>query len=330
LKLIIQIPSYNEAQTLPNTVQSLPRNIPGVDIIEYLVINDGSTDETSQVARAAGVHHVVDLNQHVGLANAFRAGLAACLKMGADIIVNTDADNQYCSDDIQELVRPILAGQADLVIGDRGVGTLAQFSPTKRILQRFGSWVVSRASGKKIPDATSGFRAISREAAIQTIVLSDYSYTLETIIQAGERKMAIVHVPVRTNPTHRPSRLMNNIPHYVMNSTATIIRAYTMYRPLRVFSAIGAIIATGGVILGLRYVYFFVIGQGAGKVQSLILAAVLMIVGFQILLIGLLADLIGANRKIIEEILFRLRRIELDQQDHPSSHDPGHHNSAEK
>ncbi len=322
LKLIIQIPSYNEAQTLPETVQSLPRSIPGIDSIECLVINDGSADNTSQVARAAGVHHIIDLNPHAGLAAAFVAGLAASLKLGADIIVNTDADNQYCSDDIQALVQPILFGKADLVIGDRGVASLAEFSPIKRILQRLGSWVVSRASGTKVVDATSGFRAISREAAIQTIVLSSYSYTLETLIQAGERKLAVVHVPVRTNPTPRPSRLMNNIPHYLANSTTTIIRAYTMYRPLRVFSTIGIILAFSGVLLGVRYLYFVSTGQGTGNVQSLILAAVLMIVGFQVVLIGLLADLIGANRKILEEILFRLRRSELSQQDQPPSHDP--------
>jgi glycosyltransferase involved in cell wall biosynthesis len=329
LKLIIQIPCYNEAQTLPLTVQSLPRNIPGIDCIEYLVVNDGSTDGTAEAARSAGVHHIIELNRHAGLAAAFMAGIEAGLKHGADIIVNTDADNQYDADDIPSLIQPILAGQADLVIGDRGVATLSGFSPIKRYLQRFGSWVISRASGTEIADATSGFRAISREAAIQTIVLSSYSYTLETIIQAGERKLVVTHVPVRTNPTARPSRLMNNIPHYLINSTATIIRSYTMYRPLRVFTTIGAIVSSLGVLLGLRYIYFVIVGQGGGKVQSLILAAVLMIVGFQILLIGLLADLIGANRKIIEEILFRLRRNELENQGSPSSHDPDQRNAPE-
>jgi glycosyltransferase involved in cell wall biosynthesis len=329
LKLIIQIPCYNEAQSLPLTVQSLPRNIPGIDSIEILVVNDGSTDGTAEAARSAGVHHIIDLHRHAGLAAAFMAGLESGLKLGADIIVNTDADNQYCADDISNLIQPILDGRADLVIGDRGVATLAEFSPTKRYLQRFGSWVISRASGTTIADATSGFRAISREAAIQTIVLSSYSYTLETIIQAGERKMAVAHIPVRTNPTARPSRLMNGIPHYLVNSSATIIRSYTMYRPLRVFTTIGAIVSSLGVLLGLRYVYFVILGQGGGKVQSLILAAVLMIVGFQILLIGLLADLIGANRKIIEEILFRLRRNELENQGSPYSHDPDQRNIEE-
>jgi glycosyltransferase involved in cell wall biosynthesis len=329
LKLIIQIPCYNEALTLPTTVQALPRDIPGIDCIEFQVIDDGSTDGTPQAARDAEVDHVVELNRHVGLAGAFMAGLESALRLGADIIVNTDADNQYCAEDIQYLVQPILSGQADLVIGDRGVATLANFSPTKRLLQRLGSWVVSRASGTHIQDATSGFRAISREAALQTVVLSSYSYTLETIIQAGEHKFSVMHVPVRTNPTDRPSRLMNNIPHYLTNSTATIIRAYTMYRPLRVFTTIGAVLSSIGFILGLRYLYFIAIGQGGGKVQSLILAAILMIVGFQILLIGLLADLIGANRKIIEEILFRLRRIELQSQDPPFPHAPDESNKPE-
>lgn len=313
MKLIIQIPCYNEAQSLPTTIASLPSQIEGIDEIEYLVIDDGSSDGTSEVARSIGVHHILELRSHVGLASAFVAGLEACLKNGADVIVNTDADNQYYSGDIPNLIKPILDRQAEIVVGDRGVATLNSFSPLKRRLQRLGSWVINKASGVDTPDATSGFRAISREAALQTLVLSDYSYTLETLIQAGARHIKVAYVPVKTNPSTRPSRLMRNIPHYISNSTATIVRAYTMYRPLRVFTSIGAILILVGIFLGLRFTYFFFIGQGDGKIQSLILAAILSIVGFQTLLIGLVADLIGFNRKILEEMLFRVRRIEIER-----------------
>ena len=318
MKLIIQIPCYNEAQSLSSTIKALPRQIEGVDLVEFLVVDDGSNDNTVETAKISGVDHIIQLPRHLGLAAAFVAGLEACLKRGADIIVNTDADNQYNAADIPALIQPILAGEADLVIGDRGVSSLPQFSPAKRALQRLGSWVISRASGVKTPDATSGFRAVSREAALETLVLSNYSYTLETLIQAGSRRMKVKYVPVRTNPTTRPSRLMNNVPHYLVNSSATILRAYTMYRPLRVFTIIGSLLTVFGVILGLRYVYYFMIGQGGGKVQSLILAAIFLIIGFQVFLIGLLADLIGFNRKIMEDILFRLRRLELKTPD-PSS-----------
>jgi glycosyltransferase involved in cell wall biosynthesis len=319
LKLIIQIPCYNEAESLPATIQALPAAIDGIRSIEYLVIDDGSSDDTLNVARACGVHHIIQMPRHSGLAAAFAYGLESCLKRGADIIVNTDADNQYNGDDIQHLVTPILAGQADIVIGDRGVATLPAFSPVKRSLQRFGSWVISHTSGVNTPDATSGFRALTRTAAIETMVLSQYSYTLETLIQAGSRRLSVVFVPIRTNPTTRPSRLMNNIPHYLANSLVTILRAYTMYRPLRVFTILGSIVTLVGILIGMRYVYFILIGQSGGKVQSLILAAVLLIVGFQIFMIGLLADLISFNRKILEEILFRIRRSELDSQDNSNS-----------
>ena len=318
MKLIIQIPCYNEAQSLSSTIKALPRQIEGVDLVEFLVVDDGSNDNTVDTAKKSGVDHIIQLPRHLGLAAAFVAGLEACLKRGADIIVNTDADNQYNAADIPALIQPILAGEADLVIGDRGVSSLPQFSPAKRALQRLGSWVISHASGVKTPDATSGFRAVSREAALETLVLSNYSYTLETLIQAGSRRMNVIYVPVRTNPTTRPSRLMNNVPHYLVNSSATILRAYTMYRPLRVFTIIGSLLTVFGVILGLRYIYYFMIGQGGGKVQSLILAAIFLIIGFQVFLIGLLADLIGFNRKIMEDILFRLRRLELKTPD-PSS-----------
>ena len=312
VKLIIQIPCYNEAETLPTTVKALPTEILGIDEIEFLVIDDGSEDATASVARDAGVHHVLELQHHVGLASAFVAGLEACLARGADIIVNTDADNQYNAGDIPRLVEPILKGRAELVIGDRGVATLEEFSPVKRLLQRFGSRVIAAASGVSTPDATSGFRAIGRDAALRTLVLSEYSYTLETLIQAGARKTAIEYVKVRTNPQTRPSRLMRGIPDYIINSTATIIRAYTMYRPLRLFSAVSLLLILGGLIPGIRFSYFYLIGQGGGKIQSLILAAILIIVGFQVMLIGLVADLIGFNRRITEEVLFRIRRLEAD------------------
>jgi glycosyltransferase involved in cell wall biosynthesis len=321
LKLIIQIPCYNEAETLPQTIQALPREIPGVDTIEYLVVDDGSTDDTLHIAEKFGVHHIIRIPQHVGLATGFVTGLEAAVKKGADIIVNTDADNQYNAEDIQALIEPILEERADIVVGDRGVATLSDFSPLKRGLQRFGSWVIGQASGVATPDATSGFRAISREAALRTLVLSEYSYTLETLIQAGSRRMAVEYVPVRTNPQTRPSRLMQNIPHYLANSITTIVRAYTMYRPLRVFSAIGGLMILVGTIGGIRFIYFYFTEGGAGHVQSVILTAILLIVGFQVLLIGLVADLIGFNRKILEDLLFRLRRIELGEQNDQSISD---------
>ena len=314
MKLIIQIPCYNEALTLPATLQDLPRQLEGVDCIEWLVIDDGSNDNTAEVARQLGVDHVIRLKQHSGLAAGFVAGLEACLKSGADLIVNTDADNQYLADDITHLIQPILHGQADMVIGDRGVATTQNFSPLKRFLQRLGSWVIAKASNLDIPDATSGFRALSREAALRTIVVSEYSYTLETLIQAGAHRAAVSYVPVRTNPQTRPSRLMRNIPHYLAHSSQTILRAYTMYRPLRVFSLISAIFIFLGILLGIRFLIYFFNGQGSGHIQSLILTAVLIIVGFQTFLIGLVADLIGFNRRIMEETLYRVRRIELKNQ----------------
>jgi glycosyltransferase involved in cell wall biosynthesis len=312
VKLIIQIPCYNEAATLPATLEALPRQLTGVDIIEYLIIDDGSQDDTAQVAAAHGVHYVVQLNTHRGLAAGFMAGLDTCLRNGANLIINTDADNQYNAGDIQQLVDPILRGQADIVVGDRGVASLETFSPIKRTLQRMGSWVIAQASGLNTPDATSGFRALSREAALRTLVLSEYSYTLETLIQAGNRGISVAYVPVRTNPNTRPSRLMRSIPHYLTYSGSTILRAYTMYRPLRVFSTLGGLLILGGMVLALRFLYFYIIGQGGGHVQSVILSAILLIIGFQILLIGLLADLISGNRKILEEVLYRLRRVELE------------------
>jgi glycosyltransferase involved in cell wall biosynthesis len=312
MKLLIQIPCYNEAATLPTTLDDLPKNIPGIEELEILVIDDGSTDETAKVAKDWGVDHILRLPVNTKLAGAFMAGIEECLRQGADIIVNTDADNQYQGAGIPDLIKPILEQRADIVVGDRGVGSLKTFSPVKRWLSRLGSKVIQFASGVRTPDATSGFRAITREAALRTIVLSEYSYTLETLIQAGSRHMIVEYVGVRTNPQTRPSRLMRNIPHYLSQSIATLLRAYTMYRPLRVFISLGVLIALGGLILGIRYLYFFSIGQGGGHIQSVILAGVLIIVGFQVFLIGLLADLIGFNRRILEEILFRIKRRELE------------------
>jgi len=313
MKLLIQIPAYNEAEVLPETIRSLPRAIAGVDQIEVLVVDDGSSDGTAEVAKTAGADHVVRLPRHQGLARAFVAGLEGCLERGADIIVNTDADNQYAAEDIPRLVEPILAGRAELVVGDRGVASLETFSLMKRFLQRFGSRVVGLASGVPVPDATSGFRGLSREAALRTLVLSEYTYTLETLIQAGARRMAIEFVTVRANPPARRSRLMRNLYHYTSSSAATILRAYTLYRPLRVFTAAGGLMLAGGLALSLRYLYFYALGRGAGHLQSVILAAILLIVGFQVLMIGVLADLIGFNRRILEEVLFRQRRAELER-----------------
>ncbi len=313
MKLIIQIPCYNEEQTLGATLAELPRVLPGVDTIEYLIVDDGSTDDTALVARALGAHHVVRFSRQRGLARAFAAGLDASLKLGADLIVNTDADNQYPAREIPRLIAPILAGQADLVIGDRGVATVSGFSPLKRRLQQLGSWVVHRASGLPVPDATSGFRAMSRETAQRLMVLSEYSYTLETLIHAGARRLAVAYVPIHTNPPVRPSRLMRSLSDYLAHSTITIVRAYTTYRPLRAFISVGAVVVMAGTAIGLRFLYFYLRGDGSGHLQSLILASILLVVGFQVGLIGLVADLIGFNRKILEELLYRVRRLEQEQ-----------------
>ncbi len=313
MKLIIQIPCYNEAEVLKQTISCLPRQLEGIDSLEILVIDDFSQDGTAEVARLAGAHHVVRLPHHTGLAGAYAAGLDEALQRGADIILNTDADNQYNAADIPRLLAPILHGDAELVIGDRGVGSLISFSPFKRRLQMIGSQVVSSAAGLDIPDATSGFRALTREAALRMLILSRYSYTLETLIQAGDRQTRVTSVPVHTNPPTRSSRLISSLRTYLLNSIVTIIRSYTLYRPLRVFFYVGSGLILLGLALIVRYVYFVIQGIGGGHVQSIIIAAVFLIVGFQTWLIGLVADLIAFNRKILEELLYRTRKDEASQ-----------------
>ena len=310
-KLIIQIPCLNEADTLPATLADLPRHLPGVDVIEVLVVDDGSRDRTAEVARAHAVDHVVRFRRRKGLAAAFMAGIDAAVKLGADYIVNTDADNQYVGADIARLIEPLVRGEADIVIGDRNIQTLAGMSPQKKRLQRIGSWVVRQVSGTEVPDTTSGFRAYTREAALRMTIVSEFSYTLESIIQAGKKRMAIAHVPIRTNPRARPSRLFDSLFSYVKASAATIVRIYAMYEPLKVFSYIGGTIFTLGLALTGRFLYYYFTGAGRGHVQSLILSAVLMIVGFQVLLIGLVSDMISGSRKLLEDLVYRVRSLEL-------------------
>jgi glycosyltransferase involved in cell wall biosynthesis len=313
MKLIIQIPCYNEAEVLTSTLALLPRKLDGFDQVEFLVIDDGSHDGTAAAAKAAGVEHIVRLPFHKGLARAFSAGLDASLRCGADVILNTDADNQYCAEDIPLLLAPILTGEAHIVIGDRGVASLEHFAPIKRRLQVLGSQVVSSAAGLNIPDATSGFRALTREAALRTMVLSDYSYTLETLIQAGNNRIPVLSVPIHTNPPTRPSRLIRSITSYIRNSSVTIVRSFTLYRPLRVFTVIGSVLVALGLLLGARFVVTrYIFGQEVNQIQSLILTAVLLLAGFQTLLIGLVTDLIAFNRKILEEILYRLKSADRE------------------
>jgi glycosyltransferase involved in cell wall biosynthesis len=312
-KLIIQIPCLNEAATLPATLADLPRSMPGIDVVEILVIDDGSRDGTGDVAHAAGVDHVVRLRRNKGLAAAFAAGIDASLKRGADFIVNTDADNQYAGHEIPKLLEPLLAGTADIVIGDRNIAELEHMSWRRRQLQRLGSWVVRQVSNTSVPDTTSGFRAYTREAALRMTIVSEFSYTLETIIQAGKKRMAIAHVPIATNPRTRDSRLFDSIFSYIKRSAATIVRIYAMYEPLKIFTYIGLSVVALGILLSMRFVITYVREPlAAGRhLQSLLLAAVLMIVGFQVMLIGLLADVISANRKLLEDLVYRVRSLEL-------------------
>lgn len=312
MKLIIQIPCYNEAETLEIALNALPKQIDGINEIEYLIINDGSQDDTVAVAKKWGVHHVVNFKQNKGLAKGFMAGLDGCLRNGADIIVNTDADNQYCGDDIQKLIQPILDGKADMVIGERPIDETEHFSLIKKKLQHFGSWVVRKASNTDIPDAPSGFRAFSRDAAMRINVVNDYTYTLETIVQAGRERMAITSVPVRTNGELRPSRLFNSIWGYVKKSMLTILRAYMMYKPLKAFTFLAVIPTVIGLLIGFRFLYYMAIGMAGGHVQSLILGCTLIIIGFLTLMIGLVADVIAANRKLLQDTQYHARRSEYE------------------
>jgi len=313
MKLIVQIPCFNEEHTLPQTVRDIPRQITGIDKVEILIIDDGSTDRTVEVALELGIEHIVRNKQNKGLARTFRAGLDACLTFGADIIVNTDGDNQYAGADIPKLVAPILAGQADIVVGDRQTDTVAHFSPLKKLLQKVGSSFVRRLSETEVTDAVSGFRAFSREAAIKMNVVSSYSYTIETLIQAGKKHLAVVSVPIGTNAKTRESRLFKSIPDFIQRQVTTIIRMYAMYQPLRTFFYIGLITSLMGLIPIVRFLFFYAIGEGDGHLQSIILGGVFLTLGFISFLAALLADLIGHNRQLIEMTLERVRRMELDR-----------------
>ena len=315
MKLIIQIPCYNEEETLELAYNDLPRRIDGIDTIEYLIINDGSQDNTMARARELGFHHIVSFKRNKGLARGFMAGLDACLHLGADIIVNTDADNQYCGADIEKIVRPILDGKADIVIGERPIDQMEHFSWTKKKFQHLGSWVVRVASNTDIPDAPSGFRAYSREAALRINVVNEYTYTLETIIQAGHNKVAMTSVPIRTNEETRPSRLFSSMWRYMKRSATVITRSFVMYQPLKFFSTIGILLILAGTVLGVRFLIYMGMGDGDGHIQSLILTAILLLGGFQTITIGLLGDTIAANRKIMEDMQYRIRKMECAQHD---------------
>ena len=312
MKLIIQIPCYNEADTLETALNDLPEELEGIDEIEYLIIDDGSMDDTVEVARKWGVHHVVRFSQNKGLAKGFMAGLDGCLRNGADIIVNTDADNQYSAADIQKLIQPILDGKADMVIGARPIDETEHFSRIKKKLQHIGSWAVRKASNTDIPDAPSGFRAMTREAAMHINVVNDYTYTLETIVQAGREKIAITSVPIHTNPELRPSRLFHGIWSYVKKSMVIILRTYMMYKPLKCFTYLSIPPLLIGAGIGLRFLYLIAIGEGYGHVQSLILACTLIIIGFLTFMIGLVSDLMASNRRILTDTQYHVRRMEYE------------------
>lgn len=313
MKLVVQIPCFNEAEVLPRTLAEIPRTIDGIDEVAVLVIDDGSHDQTSAIARAHGVDVVVRHGRNRGLAAAFRTGIDAALRLGADIIVNTDADNQYCGDDIRNLVQPIIRGEADVVVGDRQTDQIGEFSWSKRVLQRWGSACVRRIGGVDVPDAVSGFRAISSEAAIGLIILSRFSYTTEMLIHAGYRGLAVVSVPVRTNGKTRKSRLCGSIPEFLLRSGVTILRAYTMYNPLRVFLSIGLVFALIGTAPMVRFLFFFFSGNGAGHIQSLVIGGTCLLMGVIAILFGICAEVIACNRQLNELILKRLVRLELDR-----------------
>lgn len=314
MKLIIQIPCYNEEKTLPQTVADLPKSIEGIDQIEYLIIDDGSIDKTVAVAKALGVHHIVSFKKNKGLARGFMAGIEACISLGANIIVNTDADNQYCGADIGKLVKPILEEEADIVVGERPIDDIEHFSWKKKKFQRLGSWVVRAASNTEVPDAPSGFRAYSREAALSLNVTNEYTYTLETIIQAGQNRMAITSVPIRTNPVTRKSRLFSDMWEYIKRSAVVIIRAFMMYRPMKFFFMIGSCIFIMGFLVAARFLYFYFTGEANGHIQSLILSTILMLLGAQTIFMGLQADLIARNRKILEDVQYRVRKVEASRE----------------
>ena len=312
MKLIIQIPCLNEELTLPETLKDLPKSLNGIDNIEILVINDGSTDRTVEVAEEHGVHHVLSLTNNKGLAKAFIYGINHALHLRADIIVNTDADNQYFGGDITKLIQPILSKRADIVIGNRQVETIRHFSPFKILLQKLGSWTVRQLSGTTIPDATSGFRAYSKEAALQMNVISDFTYTVETIISAGSKNLAIEHTPVRTNKKLRESRLFPSIQVYLRRTLVTMLKVYSMYRPLKVFSITGGTTFLVGFVIGCRYLFFFFQGQTEGHIQSLILSAIMLTVGFQMIMMGISAELISVNRQLLEDIQLRIKKNKFD------------------
>ncbi|MFC4525304.1 glycosyltransferase family 2 protein [Dyella halodurans] len=313
MKLIIQIPCLNEAETLAIALTDLPRKVAGFDSVEWLVIDDGSSDDTAEVARRHGVDHVIRHHVNRGLAEAFMTGIDACVQLGADVIVNTDADNQYCGGDIPTLTAPVLAGEAEIVIGARPISEIEHFSWIKKILQRLGSWAVRMASGTQVADAPSGFRAISREAAIRLHVFSSYTYTLETIIQAGQSNMRVISVPVRTNGDLRPSRLVKSISNYVKRSLMTILRMFVVYRPLAFFAWVASMFLAIGFIAGLRFLFYYMSGSGSGHIQSVILSALCIIVGLLFAMMGLIGDLIATNRKLLERIDIKLQRIERQQ-----------------
>lgn len=323
MKLIIQIPCLNEEETLPGTLADLPREVEGFDSVEWLVIDDGSTDRTVEVARANGVDHIVKLTNNKGLANGFQAGLDACLKLGADVIVNTDADNQYDASFIPDLVKPIMDGNADMVVGDRQVMEIDHFSPLKKSLQRLGSWVVRQASETDVPDTTSGFRAYNREAALQLQVVSKYTYTLETIIQAGKMTVAVDSVKIRTNEKTRESRLFKSMGQYVRRNAVSIFRIYSMYEPLRVFMTLATILGVAALAVWTRFLVFYIQDEGAGHVQSLILGAVLFNAAVVLFAIGILGDLLSGQRTMLQRIFERVRRLELQADVPPSHYEPG-------
>ena len=315
MKLIIQIPCYNESETLPVTLSALPRSVPGFDNVEWLVIDDGSTDDTVRVAKEAGADYIVRHNRNQGLARAFMTGIRECIRLGADVIVNTDADNQYCADDISALTHPVLNGLADLVVGARPIDSIRHFSPMKKILQKIGSWVVRIVSRTSVEDVTSGFRAFSRKAAEQFVVFSNYTYTLETLIQAGLNNISVVSIPVRVNQNLRPSRLIKSVPVYIFKSVATIVRIFVIYRPFRFFAIIGLILFGLGFLLGVRFLYYYLAGYGGGHIQSLVLASVLLGMGFQVIMVAFVTDLLASYRVLLEKISFRQREND-DSNDH--------------